>query len=107
QIMEQEVQRAREAMGHADWSKAQAYLDEADVILPGSEATAKAREELSTRKTEAQRQTLAAEQEKKHKDAEQAIKMVDLAQQAMRTARVHLHTADAMLRGSEASAKGC
>jgi hypothetical protein len=74
QIMEQEVQRAREAMGRADWSKAQAHLDKADVILPGSEVTAKAREELSTRKTEAQRRALTAEREKKRKDAEQVVK---------------------------------
>jgi serine/threonine protein kinase len=105
QIMEQVIQRAREAMGHADWSKAQAYLDEADVILPGSEATAKAREELSTRKTEAQRQALAAEQEKKRKDTEQAVKMVDLAQQAMNKAQARLDKADAILPESEATAK--
>jgi serine/threonine protein kinase len=57
QILEHVVQRAREAMERADWSKAQAHLDEADTILPGAEATAKAWEELSTRKTEAQRWT--------------------------------------------------
>jgi serine/threonine protein kinase len=74
QILEHVVQRAREAMGRADWSKAQAHLDEADTILPGAETTAKAWEELSTRKTEAQRRALTAEREKKRKEAKQVAK---------------------------------
>jgi serine/threonine protein kinase len=98
-IMEHVVQRAREAMGRADWSKAQAYLDEADVILPGSEAMAKAREELSTRKTEAQRRALAAEQEKKRKDAEQVAKQKVVKDGAQRAHSLIERAVQAMDRG--------
>lgn len=93
------VQRAREAMGRADWSKAQAHLDEADMIFPGAEATAKAREELSTRKTEAQRRALAAEQEKKRKDAEQVVKQKVVKDGAQRAHGLIERAVQAMDRG--------
>jgi hypothetical protein len=100
QIMEHVVvQRAREAMGRADWSKAQAHLDEADVILPGAEATAKAREELSTRKTEAQRRALAARREKKRKDAEQVVKQKAAKDGAQRAHSLTERAVQAMNRG--------
>jgi serine/threonine protein kinase/tetratricopeptide (TPR) repeat protein len=99
QIMEHMVQRAREAMGRADWSKAQAHLDEADVILPGAEATAKAREELSTRKTEAQRRALAAEREKKRKRAEQVVKQKVVKDGAQRAHSLLERAVQAMDRG--------
>jgi tetratricopeptide (TPR) repeat protein len=99
QIMEHVVQRAREAMGRADWSKAQAHLDEADVILPGAEATVKAREELSTRKTEAQRRALAAEREKKRKRAEQVVKQKVVKDGAQRAHSLLERAVQAMDRG--------
>jgi methionine-rich copper-binding protein CopC len=69
------------------------------MIFPGAEATAKAREELSTRKTEAQRRALAAEQEKKRKDAEQVVKQKVVKDGAQRAHGLIERAVQAMDRG--------
>ncbi len=77
------VQLAQKAIKRMDWTKAQAYLEQAAAIEPNSENIARARQALATRKAESEKQSVVAQQAKLQEAENTVRRFLDLALQAM------------------------
>ncbi|MCI0439511.1 MAG: hypothetical protein L0177_10310, partial [Chloroflexi bacterium] len=104
-IMNQLIGSAREALRRQDWGQVQSYLDEAARIELNSNAVAVLRDELNTRRAEAERQRLAEEMERERKEAA-ADQLVTSAREALEAkewakAEAHIEQVAAILPDSE------